>query len=402
MTERQAAVKVKDYLNYDQAGTHGRQINAFLQFFKVGMTGADAMRRSFMLPNGKFDIKKFGAYAVFFALIGAAKYKLDDELLGEDEDGKRRLHKIRLDTLTQKALIPTGDKIWGFNIGLGLPQMLLAPGMIFAAVNSGHATATEGERAMYELIARNAPVRPSGLPADWGWQDMAVAWSTGSLVPAPVAGIVATAANKDAFGRPVHTQYVDTNKFKSEQGRIGTPDIWSNMARELNDMGIADMYPEDIRYLVRTYGGSPVAMLMKATVDADAETNMGGGEVEVIGRVTGAEVIDEKFYLRNETYDTLGKLSVAKRRLDAVKKKADRQGTDPATAERQFLAATPAVGAQLNAHKSLDKAITDYNTRIREIKKNKLSGAAWQEAERKKADSKLREAYLKADATLQE
>jgi hypothetical protein len=391
MSDREAAAKVKDYLNYDQSGTHGRKINSYLQFFKVGMTGADAMRKSFMGKDGKFQTKKFVSYLAFFMVIGAAKYFMDRELFGQDEKGEWNIKKFKLDTLTQKALIKYGDKTVGFNFGLGLPQMLLGPGMVMGALMAGDAEPEEGTRALYELVSRNAPVRP----------DLAVSWTTGSLVPAPIAGIAAVKNNQDAFGRPIHTGFPSDDLDRADQARGSTPDAYSGIATWMRDTVGVDMYPEDIRYLMRTYGGQPASLAMKVFIDADAEADA-GGEAQVIGRVTGAQVLDTDFYMRNEAYEALSKLSAPVKRLGAVTKKADRLGTDKKAAERQFLAATPGAAAQIAAYKELNKAIDAYNKSMKAVRANKISGQGWKEAERKKVDGKLRQAYEKAKAALPE
>lgn len=402
MTDREAAAKVKDYLNYDQKGNYSRKINSYIPFFKVGMTGADAMRKTFMDKKGNFDKAKFAAWATYFLVLGASKYLLDDELLGKDENGESNLKKIKLDTLTQKAVIKVGDQTFGFNIGLGLPQVLLAPGTIMGAVMAGHATPDEAMRAYYEMIGRNAPVRPAGLPKDWGWEDFVISWTTGSAIPAAVNPIQGIRDNRDAFGRDIHTRYGDDKKFKSDQAKSSTADTWSDLANSLRENVGVDMYPEDIRYLVKNYGGQLASKFIQATVEGDVEQNAGAGAQDTVGRATGMLVTDSDFYLRNETYDTLNELSAAVKRQTAVKKAAAREGTDEDAAVREWMAATPGAAAQIAAHKALDKAIDDYGKQIKVIRADKLRGQTWKETQRKLADSKLREAYLKAQKSLPE
>lgn len=402
MSDREAAAKVKDFLNYDQTGRASRVVNSYIPFFKVGMTGADAIRKSFRKPDGSYDMKKLAAWSAYFMVLGMSKYFLDDELLGEDDNGERKIKKIKLDTMTQKMLLPGGDKVYGFNYGLGLPQILAAPGVIAGALMKGHVTEAEAGRAYYEMIARNAPVRPAGLPEDWGLSNLVYAWTIGGLIPGVVRPASDIRSNEDAFGRPIHTQFPEKDKAKSDQAKPATPDVWTDIATTMReDMGI-DVFPEDLRYLVRNYGGQPASFLMRVTADSEAKLEEGSESMRSVGRVTGAEITDEAFYLRNEVHATLDTLADAQIRLNAFKKKAAREGTSESLALRQAMAADPGMMPAVNAYKALDKAVRAHNKRLREIRADKLRGQTWKDLERKKADSALRDAWKKAEAAIPE
>jgi hypothetical protein len=395
-TDHEAAAIVKGYLNFDQKGRRSRSVNSYLAFFKVGMTGADAIRKSFIKADGSFDIKKFAAYSLYFAALGFAKYKWDDELMGEDENGENNLKKVSLDTLTQGALIPMGDRTYKFNYGLGLPQILMAPGIIAAAVMSGHKTPSEAVRGYYEMLGRNAPVRPAGLPQDWGISDLVKSWTTGSLIPTAVAPVIGIAENRDAFGRPIHTEFKNPDKYESEQAKSSTAPEWTDVATWLRENLNIDAYPEDTKYLIRNYGGQISSVVMGLTVDAKSDSREGAPQSDIIGRVGKLEVMDEKFYMGRQVSNTLATLGDVKKRADAIKSKAARDGTNPDAALREWSATVPHATAQIAAYEALEKANSQYYKDLRTIRNNRLMSTEGKRLKRKQLDTKFRAVLEKA------
>lgn len=397
MPESEAAIKVRMTLDYSQSGKYGRVLNSWLAFYRVGATNADVMRRAFTKPLGGFDTKKFINWAGSFTALGAIGYMMQSALLGVDEDDNDRIKKMRANTITSKMLIPVGDTVIGVNIGLGLPQLLLAPGILGAAVESGHITYTEALEEMYEVLGRNgSPVRPTGRKEGSGVSGFVNSWMQALAIPSVVGPIRDIDTNVDAFGREIAPErYRDSGKFASDSGRNTTPKFFGDIATFIREKSgdTVDMYPEDVRYLMRTYGGQIGSSLIKDLFSKQADEDAGkeGRSGPLLSKLA---VEDEKFYYENELYRTLESLRGANRRLEAVKAK----GGDAES--NKLLASNTKLSSQVTAYKALMKARQKFNKEVKAIRENKLVSAERKRLERKQIDRRLRDAIEKAKKTI--
>ena len=253
-TPTDAAVQVRKLLDYSQSGIKGRRINSWLAFFRVGMTGADAMRRAFTKPTGGLDYKKMAKWQGFMGALGAVGYMSAAAMLGQDENGKDVIGKVDPSQLTQKILFPLGDKVAGVNLGLGLPQVLMAPGILAAAVAAGHLKTEDAVKAYADTLARNGPITPAGTQGHTP-TDLAASYALG-FTPTVIRPLVDIERNTTTFNSSIHND-TDGKKYASDSGRAGTPVEYKEMAEWLHDAtdGKIDYHPEDIRYLIQSYGG---------------------------------------------------------------------------------------------------------------------------------------------------
>lgn len=398
---RDAAVQVRKTLDYSQSGIKGRKINSWLAFFRVGMTGADAMRRAFTKETGGFDYAKFAKWQGFFGALGAVGYMMGAALLGQDEDGKDRIAKIEPDTLTQKMLFPIGDKIAGVNLGLGLPQVLMAPGILSAAVSMGHMDKSRAIEAYWKMLLRNGPVSPAGR-SDSEPTSFAKAFIVG-FTPTVVRPIVDVGTNVNSFDNPIHSRINDNNKYHTDQARSTTPKEFTEMAtwlREATDNKI-DMYPEDIRYLVQNYGGQWATDFVKTALsDPNAQAGAGPEPNRLAGKLF---VDDAKHYMNRELYDTLDNLNDSQRRYNSLVAAAKRDGATDQEAKAkadQTVSRDPTFRKELAAYKTLDAARRDYQSKIKTLRSNRLISDTRKQLERKRLDSVMRQAIEKAQAVL--
>lgn len=394
MEPKPAAAIVKGALDYGQSGEWGKLINIVHAFYRVGATSADTIRRAFTAKDGSLDKKKVQNWVPFISAAGGAMYMLLSAALGDDEEGKPRIRKYTLDTLTQKMVIPTGDgEVASTPIGLGLPQLMLAPGIIAAAVANGHATPTEGTRAYYETITRNTPIQPAGWRKGTGASGFANSWLQGLLVPTPAMPLVESTVNTNAFDGPIRTDFPSKDKFASDQGMKNTPQFWKDTANTVREVAGIDMYPETIRHFIKSWGGQPANNVIRWTLDNQNKEDQ-GMDSRAVRTALKLGVNDEDFYYRNEARKAMDTLTVSKREF---KNATETDGI----AEDKWLSQNPQDAKRIAGWKELDKSLDAYYKRINAIQNNKLMSSDGRKTERKKADSQLREAVNKAERLIE-
>lgn len=398
-TETDAAVQVRKLLDYSQSGIKGRRINSWLAFFRVGMTGADAMRRAFTKPTGGLDYKKMAAWQGFMGALGSVGYMAASAMLGQDEDGKDVISKIDPSQLTQKILFPLGGKVAGVNLGLGLPQVLMAPGILAAAVAAGHLKTEDAVKAYADTLARNGPITPAGTKGHTP-TDLAASYALG-FTPTLIRPLVDIERNTTTFNSSIHND-TDGKKYASDSGRAGTPQEFKDMAEWLHDAtdGKIDYHPEDIRYMIQSYGGQWATDFTKLAL---SNPDQSAGAPEEPNRLAGKLFVDTSHYMQNEMYDTLGQLQDSKRRYASLVTRATEDGASPAQAKSQADAAVakdPQFKAELQAFSTLDKARTAYTAQINALRSNKLISDTRKQLVRKQLDSQMRIQIEKAQNSI--
>ena len=392
-SDEEAAIKTKQVLDYQQSGIHGRTVNSLVAFFRVGMTSVDTMRRAFRdLETGRVDNKKLASWAVAMSGIGMAMYFMASALMGDDEDGKKRIHKLAASTLTQRMLLPIGEDTLGFEIGLGFPQMLLAPGILTAAMLDGHVTPEQAASELYETTMRNGPVRLAGMQGNSPVDAAAATYL--AITPTVVAPILAIDRNVNSFDMSIHTTFKDNSKPKYAQARATTADTFVDISKFLYDTtgGKVDMYPEDIKFLAINYGGQNVSDLFKLTIDKAAKENV--GITDVLGPLSSRVFIqDEKFYDQKRMDDVMDDVGPVVRKIKAIEFDAMRDTGDKAKAEsavKEYIRTNPKDKKILDLYKKLNSARTKRSKVIRAVSKDKLMSIGRKEAVRKQEDTKVR------------
>lgn len=407
--DARAAAKTKDALNFDQQGTNSSIVNAYIPFFKVSVTGADKIRRLFIDDTGKFDSKKaliwgayFSAVALAGMMIGAATAGDDEEQKDRDGNPMNRQDMVSLDVLTQNFIIWVDGKPQAIPIGLGLPQLMMAPGIIAHQLSRGAVTSEEALRAMYETIGRNAPVRPAPLAKDPDVSD--VVWSvlgapiTASAVFAPWYGI---AHNVDAFGNPIYTEFSQDDKFNSDQAKPGTLPMWTEHATKLREATGIDVHPEVLQYMLKSYTGSLSTFFLNITGVQDAREAIGLPAQSLPG-VLGLQPKDMEHYLSRRVWDTKDTFLPSLRAYNAEVARFKREeglDTDKARSRAApWLRQNPAIARDIGRYKAIEKAQDEYYKGIAALRKDKLMSEERRKLERRKIDSRLRAALEKVDA----
>lgn len=407
--DARAAAKTKDALNFDQQGTNSSIVNAYIPFFKVSVTGADKIRRLFIDDTGKFDSKKALIWGAYFSSVALAGMMLGAATAGDDEEQKdrdgnpmNRQDMMSLDVLTQNFIIWVDGKPQAIPIGLGLPQLMMAPGIIAHQLSRGAVTSEEALRAMYETVGRNAPVRPAPLAKDPDVSD--VMWSvlgapiTASAVFAPIYGI---AHNVDAFGNPIYTEFSQDDKFNSDQAKPGTLPMWTEHATKLREATGIDVHPEVLQYMLKSYTGSLSTFFLNITGVQDAREAIGLPAQSLPG-VLGLQPKDMEHYLSRRVWDTKDTFLPSLRAYNAEVARFRRdEGVDTDKARSSaapWLRQNPAIARDIGRYKALEKAQDEYYKGIAALRKDKLMSEERRKLERRKIDSRLRAALEKVDA----
>lgn len=401
MSDTEAGTQVRKIMDYEQSGTHGRLINAWTAFFRVGMTGTDAFRRAFTKKGGGLDYAKFGKWQLFMGTLGYLLYLGSMQLMGKDDDGKYKIQKINPNQLTSKAFFPVGDKIGSINLGLGIPQVLLAPGILAAALEQGHIDGRTAIKSYFDMLERNGPTSPGGAignnPADY------VASAFFGVVPTALRPIIDTSRNTSAFSSPIHTQDPDRNKYNSDQGYPNTPKAYKEIATWIREHtgGAVDIFPEDIKYWVEGYGGSPVTDFTKWAFESG---NVAAGGQAPMGRLAGSFFVDTSHYMSRDLFDALDTLAESGKRYNHLVSNAmHNNGLSRDQAKAKVSEVTnrdPAFAKRLQAYKDLLKAHKDYNAKVNSLRDNKLMSDTRKQLVRKQYDSQLRKSIEKAQSVI--
>jgi len=394
VSKQTAAAQVRATLDYSTAGRWSGTINSLIHFSRTAFTSADAARRAFVRPDGSFDGAKFAKWHAYFAAVGAGiAYPLINMLMGKDKDGKDKMAQIDPDTMTQKFVFPMGDQVLQLPIGQGLPQVLLAPGTLLGAYQAGHITWGQAVDSYREVIRRNLPLQPSRTnPGPLSYLYSAL----GAVTPSLAKPAAEEAINLNAFGMPIHPANSNKTIPNAYQGFKNTPQDYKNIAQWVYDTIGLDVYPEDIRYISQSYGGSLTTDLLRAAMDDREFLNQGLAPPKhgLMGATVGKFVNnDPQFYLSRELYKTLDDYIPNAKRYNVLVAKAENDGADKSDAKSQadqIVAKDPAFAKGLKAYIELNKAYVDYKKQVDNIRNDKLMSDERKAFVRKQLDSGLR------------
>lgn len=395
--EKEAATQALRVLDYSESGVQGRRINAWLAFSRIGLTGVDAMRRAFTKPTGGFDYPKMAKWLAMFTALGAMKHMASTALLGQDDDGKDRMAKMEPETIGSGFLFPVGNDVVNWQVGLGMPQLLMAPGALSAAIAMGHMSAEDAAKAYYKIATRNLAFEPGGVKGN----------SPGAFAASLVTGLVPTVArplvdigeNNTNFGYPIHPEAKE-GQYNSDVHNKNTPQEFVDMARSLREWtnGAIDFYPDELEYLTKNYGGQLATHLINAVAD----THTSGTSDTPMSSMPGI-VHDEDFYQSRQLYDTMDNLSEAAKKYTATLDYAKENGATDEQAKAQasaMLRQNPDLAKQLQLYDQLKSARSARAEAMKKLGENKFMSDTGRQLQQKQIDSKLRQTLDKVQAQM--
>lgn len=399
MTPETAAAYVKSVLDFSQSGTWGRYLNLLHAFYRVSATGVDVMRRVFTTDKGEVDWNKLAVWGPTIAGIGAIQYMMAAAIMGDDEDKKSRISKYGADTLSQNTLLaygPTDEDVFKIPHAQGLMQVFMSMGTIAAAVSMGNMTPNDAQGALENVVQRNlSPIQPFGRERDGGVANFIHSYWRGAKTFTAERPWEEIENNLNAFGNPVHTQWVDKKKPNFVQGMPTTPQTFKDFAAWVYANTGYDAFPEDYAHIFKGYGGQ-LARLAVYYIGGGKEMKESVGEETRDVRVaTSTAIQDTDFYYRREARRVLDVAAQANKRMLAAVPE-DATDNDKARWMRQ----NREDGRRIAAGKGLEAAYKAYNKALDEIRAGERLSPEQRKARRRRADRALRVATEKAERAM--
>ncbi|MBB5448232.1 MULTISPECIES: LPD38 domain-containing protein [unclassified Paraburkholderia] len=352
--EKDAALYVKDTMNFETKGKLGQQLGAIYTFAGPALFDARRMAQALRTPRGAAVM--LAHYALMYSLYGALK-----SMGGQDDDGVDKLNKVPLSQsgrfLTMIDPSDPDGRGFKFPVGFGFGRIALT----LAAATHRYADGLDdlgtfaGNVAKDGLLSNFSPVDPTDVDPS---KDMA-GWVMQQFMPSIAKPLLQLALNQTGQGSPIHKPDEWTgNKLKFQQAWPQTSKLFRDAAQQLYDTTGVDVYPETISHLLRSYGGGGALDAIKAfeALGEKAETDKSLTDIP-LARTFGSGPLREdmvQFRERSKEAD----------RLVNERKYAEEQGTLDRFDE---------------AHPNVEKAAAMYKAANGEIKTLYREGRAAQE-----------------------
>ncbi|CAE6958543.1 LPD38 domain-containing protein [Paraburkholderia domus] len=260
MSEKDAALYVKNTMNFETKGKYGRQLGAMYTFAGPALFDARRMAQSLRTPRGAAVLA--AQFAAMYGLYGAMK-----AMGGTDEDGVARLDKVPLSQtgrfLTMLDPDSPDGKGWKFPVGFGYARIALT----LAAALHRYADGVDDGGTFASNIAKDgvlsnfSPIEPTDVDPT---KDLS-AWAMQQFAPSLMKPLLQLAMNQNAQGSPIHKPDEWTgNKLHFAEGFPGTSALFKGAAKELHDGTGVDVFPETLQHLLRSYGGNGVMEAVRA------------------------------------------------------------------------------------------------------------------------------------------
>jgi hypothetical protein len=290
--DTKAAAFVKNLANFEQVGTHGKELGAMFMFFRPSATGAvraidaispifaDVDRARNRLPNngafafelikGKrvyknpeaiatweknyaFERKSAGYMAASLMGMGALLYTMSLMMAPDDELGRNKTNTDNMDQWNRfvRFHFPFTDKVfqipWGFGLGA-----FAAAGAQLAAAATGNGTMGDAMRNIFTQIALDSfvPIPVSRMK----FSDNPAMWAVDSVLPSFMRPAVEFTVNINGIGQNI---YNDSNRRMGDAylGGDNIPQVYKDIAEHLAEktLGYIDWSPNSIYFLTNSY-----------------------------------------------------------------------------------------------------------------------------------------------------
>lgn len=265
MTEKEAALYVKNLMNFETRGKYGQQMGAVYSFANAALYDARRMMQSLRTTRG--SIVMTAHIGLMFMLYGALK-----ALAGDDEDGIARLNKVPLSSSGRflTFIDPHDPEGKGYKIpvGFGFGRISLTIAAAMHRFYDGVDTRAEFvENVVKEGLASNlSPLEPIDIsiskhPFEYLIQQFS---------PTVVRPLVQLSQNKTGQGYSIRMpdEWIGEG-LKFEKAFPATNRIWRDMAKQVYDSMGVDLSPEVFRFLTQSYLGSGGMEIFRGLMLAD-------------------------------------------------------------------------------------------------------------------------------------
>jgi hypothetical protein len=329
------------------------------------MASSDRVVQFLRKEDGSLDYKKLANMVLLGGAYGAVAYQALRSDLGDD-----KAKALSSDALTKNFAIPNGtDKPYQIPMGLGLPRLMLGAGVLAARWVAGHISTKQAAEAYKNTLMENLsplhPIQPME-GADFNTQVEDLFTALIPSIPRPGAEL---ALNQDAFGNPIYTGADQRgNKFKSDSGRLTTPQTWKDLAKGVRELGGPDMPPEFFPYVIKGYGGGALSMFVRA-MKLNQEEELGHTPTMLEKYAPQLENRDIEFAGNKQFYQARDVLRNADKEKSAIQEAwADKHpGSDKKDAP-----IPPQLQRQLDVEKEFTKAATEHSKEMKAVLENRL------------------------------
>jgi hypothetical protein len=298
------------------------------------------------------------AAMALYALLRAGQ---DDEELGIN-----KMDELSNFQTERNIVIPTGDGTSiNIPIGFGLPMLAWGYAVNLDKMILGRQTATETAAELTKLhIKTFAPVAPS----ETSISAQPMVWLGQTLTPSifkPIGNII---MDRTAFGAPLTSaRFEKSDKANALEGKASTAELYKDIAKQMADFGF-DMYPEQVKEIIKGYGLGLISEVLKASIDNPAKEENGKQVANfmfdrVIKIQDKKELTDKLYYRIREQLNAVGVKSSLNIQMDAKETKMLKLLNDAKEKEAEMRGKKSAATKEYNKNKNK----MQFDLKVKEI-----------------------------------
>ena len=288
-----AASGTLNLMNFGKRGTAVAPLTALYAFVNPTLQGGHQMIQSLSTNRGK-------ARATAYLLAGMALYAFIRAGEDDDETGVNKVDELGNFVLERNIPIKIGnDEYIKIPVGFGMPQLAWSTAVNVDKYLFGSHDAIDMMGEIMKSTAKSiAPVQPS----ETSISKHPLFWLLQTASPQVAKPITNIALDINTFGQSLtNAKYANQAEAKALQGRSSTPEQYKMMSLELAKLGI-DMYPEQVREIVKGYLVGVLNEGVKAMIENPAKEKQGRSHAnQLIDRFVAKQdssTLKERLYYR--------------------------------------------------------------------------------------------------------
>lgn len=381
-----AAGRAKNTANFEQRGTWSGPLGAAFEFARATSVGASALINSTL--TGKYG--KETAAAAFGA--GAMMYMTASLFAGVDDEGDDNQGKINGKLFNNNFVMQFGDSEKDrvqFGIGFGPIAASMSAGMQAARWMLGHQSMGNTFDNITSGIANQYQVMPTS-----GISPLAdpIGFAANTAVPSILKPLYEVSTNMTGLGIPVRSEYPGAGSgdlTESFEGRYNSEqEMYEQMTQALSNAGLAEINPDNLRHVMRAYGGTITHMLESAFENIKYVT---GDEEYAYNKKAGF------YFLRNfigsdfsqmpsDFYEHYGRMAQLDKRVKGFEERGE---LDKAAAIKD----NPFYADNIGSYKQTESRRTEINKEHRPVFRFGATSLAEKRNTQELRDAQLRQLY---------
>ena len=298
--KKTAASGVLNLMNFSKHGTIVGPMKALWVFLNPTMQGGHQLIQTLSTKRGQ-------ARAAAYFIVGVALYAMLRAGDDDDEFGVNRMDELGNFVLERNIPIPMGGNDYvKAPVGFGLQQMMWSTAANTGKFLFGNQTAGETGVEMLKSWSRTlAPIAPS----ETSISAHPLIWATQTFTPQVIKPFVNVAMDVNTFGSPLTSKFEKEGVAHALQGKKTTAEEYKDIAKELSKMGF-DLYPEQVREIMRGYMIGPMNEIVKATIENPNKAALGKDYTpQLLDRIVAKS--DDKELKERLFYRELDKINAA-------------------------------------------------------------------------------------------